>query len=124
MNSADSLFCCLMTSRVRFLETDESLVDAARTGSTEALAELYRRHADVVYRVAYSLLPETADAEDVLQDVFVGLPEALSRFDRSRPLEPWLKRVAARTALSRNRSARRREERAVVAVSLDRMHRQ
>jgi hypothetical protein len=50
------------------------------------------------------------NAEDVLHDVFVGLPEALRRYDERGRLEPWLKRVTARVALSRLRSQRPRQD--------------
>ena len=67
--------------------------------------------------VAYHLTRSAEDAEDVLHDVFVGLPEALRRYAERGALESWLKRVTARVALSRLRAARRRREVAIdVAV--------
>ena len=100
------------TARLTDPHGDEALlVEQARSGSTAALGELYARHGTAVYRLAYRLTASVPDAEDVLQDVFVGLPRALGSFDSARPLEPWLKRVAARTALMRLRArGRRREE--------------
>jgi RNA polymerase sigma-70 factor (ECF subfamily) len=50
------------------------------------------------------------DAEDVLHDVFVGLPEALGRYEERGNLTGWLKRVTARVALGRLRSRERRRE--------------
>lgn len=90
---------------------DDELIRSAAAGSESALAELYRRHAELVHRTAYRFLRDAAAAEDVLQEVFIGLPEALCRFDATRPLEPWLRRVAARAALSRLRSGSRRRQR-------------
>jgi thiol-disulfide isomerase/thioredoxin len=58
--------------------TDESMIDLAAAGSSDALSELYGRYSDLVFRVAYRLVPNRTDAEDVLQDVFIGLPEALA----------------------------------------------
>lgn len=86
---------------------DGTLAKAAAAGSRDALAELYRRHRPAVYRVAYTITGSLHDAEDVLQDVFVGLPRALRRYDEGGKFESWLKRVAARTALMRLRRARR-----------------
>jgi RNA polymerase sigma-70 factor (ECF subfamily) len=56
--------------------------------------------------VAFRLLASRADAEDVVHDVFVGLPEALRKYDERGRLESWLKRVTVRVALSRMRSER------------------
>src|SRR5688500_13564731 len=86
------------------------LVARAREGSAEALAALYTRYAPALMGVAYRLTGSAADAEDVLHDVFLGLPEALRHYDERGALESWLKRVAARVALSRVRARQRRRE--------------
>ncbi len=92
--------------------SDESggLVDGARGGRPEALASLYRAHGAALYRLAYRLTGTREDAEDVLHDVFVGLPEALARYEERGNLAGWLKRVTARVALGRVRSRKRRGE--------------
>jgi RNA polymerase sigma-70 factor (ECF subfamily) len=86
--------------------SDAELAAATRSGDMRALAGLYHRYAQTLMAVAYRLLQSREDAEDVLHDVFVGLPEALRKYDERGRLEPWLKRVTARVALSRLRSER------------------
>ena len=86
-----------------------SIVSAARTGDPAALAVLYRQFADAAMAVAYRLLLSRADAEDVVHDLFLGLPEALRKYDERGALGAWLKRVTVRLALSRLRSPSRRE---------------
>lgn len=89
--------------------TDAELVIATRAGETRALAGLYRRYSQALMTVAFRLLASRQDAEDVVHDVFVGLPEALRKYDERGRLEPWLKRVTVRVALDvlrRQRSAR------------------
>jgi len=83
------------------------VVQRVRQGSPESLAALYRLFADQILGTAYRILGNRADAEDVLQDVFVGLPEALSLYREEGRLAAWLRRVAARTALMRLRRQRR-----------------
>jgi RNA polymerase sigma-70 factor (ECF subfamily) len=90
--------------------TDAELAAATRAGDMRALASLYRRYAQTLMAVAYRLLSSREDAEDVLHDVFVGLPEALRKYDERGRLESWLKRVTARVALSRLRSERHGED--------------
>ena len=85
-------------------------IAAARAGSTDALGGIYRLHADMVFGAAYRITLSEADAEDVLQDVFVGLPEALRSYDERGTFASWLKAVAVRTALMRLRSQRRLRE--------------
>lgn len=89
--------------------TDAQLATHAVRGQADALAELYHRHARVMLAVAYRLLQSREDAEDVVHDVFVGLPEALRRYDEQGSLGPWLRKVTARVALMRLREATRHE---------------
>jgi RNA polymerase sigma-70 factor (ECF subfamily) len=91
-----------------------ALVEGARAGQREAVGELYNLYGDTVYRVALRLLNSAADAEDVVQDVFVGIGRSLLSFEGRGSLEGWIKRVTSRTALMRLRRQRSRNE-----ISLD-----
>ena len=86
------------------------LAALARSGDANALGALYARFSPGLMRLAWHLLGSAADAEDVLHDVFLGLPEALRLYDERGTLEAWLKRVTARVALTRLRTDRRRHE--------------
>lgn len=88
----------------------EALLKAVARGDSRGLEQLYGEHGDTVYRIAFRLTESAADAKDVLQDVFVALPEALHTFDARGSFEGWLKRVAARTSLMKMRTRRRRRE--------------
>jgi RNA polymerase sigma-70 factor (ECF subfamily) len=91
-----------------------ALVEGARAGEPEAIAELYDLFGATVYRVALRLMNSAADAEDVVQDVFIGLGRSLLSFEGRGSLEGWIKRVTSRTALMRLRWQRARNE-----ISLD-----
>lgn len=78
-----------------------------RLGSTEALAEAYRMHGTRIFQLAFRITGNRADAEDVLQDVFLGLQTALGQYRNEGRFGSWLGRVAARTALMRLRRGRR-----------------
>jgi RNA polymerase sigma-70 factor (ECF subfamily) len=87
----------------------ESVV-RARTGESEALAALYHRHGKRLFGLAWRLTGSRADAEDVVQDLFVGLPEALKRYEDRGRLDAWLRAVTVRLVLMRRRAERRRRE--------------
>jgi RNA polymerase sigma-70 factor (ECF subfamily) len=72
----------------------------------DRIEELYRRHASALMAVAYRLLMSQADAEDVVHDLFVGLPEALRRYEERGSMESWLKRIVVRLSLSKLRVRR------------------
>ena len=69
--------------------TPASSVTAARE-----LDELYRLHAAEVFRYAYAVLGNRADAEDVTQTTFVNALRALERGDRPRKPTNWLITIA------------------------------
>ena len=96
--------------------TDLRLVARVRAGEPDALGDLYNRYARPLLGLAERLLGPGQDAEDVLHDVFLGLPEALRQYAEQGNLEGWLKRVTARVALNRLRSHRRRNEFSLVAA--------
>ncbi len=92
------------------LNDTSQLATLARSGDADALGALYARFSPGLMRLAWHLLGSAADAEDVLHDVFLGLPEALRLYKEQGTLEAWLKRVTARVALTRLRTERRRHE--------------
>ncbi|MFQ5891036.1 MAG: RNA polymerase sigma factor [Gemmatimonadota bacterium] len=92
------------------LPVSAQLLADVRAGDREALSRLYRQYGDTVYRVAYRLTESSADAQDVTQDVFIALPEAIGSVRSPQSFEQWLKTVAVRTALMKLRWRRRRRE--------------
>jgi RNA polymerase sigma-70 factor (ECF subfamily) len=89
--------------------SERLLIEQASGGSNEALATLFQVHSALVHRVAYRLTLSADDAEDIVQDVFVGLPEALAAYGGRGAFDAWLRKVTVRTALIRLRSTRRRD---------------
>lgn len=89
------------------------LLSRIRAGQSEALGELYHRFAGSLGALAQRLTGSRQDAEDVVHDVFLGLPEALKHYDERGHFDAWLRRVTARVALTRVRIRQRRGERAL-----------
>ncbi len=75
-----------------------------------ALREETALAAPSLLTLAHRLTGERADAEDVVQDVFVGLPEAMRRYEDRGAFGAWLRRVTVRHALMRQRRAKGRRE--------------
>jgi len=99
-----------MHSPVSQSADERELVQRVQGGSTEALATLYARYGDRLMSLAYRITGSVADAEDVLHDVFLGLPRALAHYEERGQLLAWLRRLTARVALTRlRRGARGRE---------------
>ena len=85
---------------------EAELIARAEARDSDAIGALYDQYAPILYRVAYNLMGSAADAEDVVHDVFVGLPNALKTFQHRGSFAGWLKRVTSRVALMKLRSRR------------------
>jgi RNA polymerase sigma-70 factor, ECF subfamily len=83
---------------------DEALMAQICEGGREALAILFRRYAGLVRGVAYRVLRDASEADDLLQDVFVLIHRLCKTFDGSRsPAKFWILQMAYRRAISRRR---------------------
>lgn len=102
-------------------ETDAEIVSLARAGDSRGLSVLYERYAGGLLRVGERLLGSRADAEDLLHDLFVGLPELLGRYEHRGQLDAWLRSVTIKLALGQLRRDRNRDRVAELhEASLDR----
>ncbi|HMD77236.1 MAG TPA: sigma-70 family RNA polymerase sigma factor [Terracidiphilus sp.] len=67
------------------------------------LAALVERYSRLLFRVAHSVLRTRAEAEDVVQDVFVRVIERRRSLQGIRDMRVWLIRIAWNLALDRRR---------------------
>ncbi len=86
------------------------LFAALRRGNGEAIAAVYRDHAPALLRSIGAVLGDRSDAEDVVHDLFVGLPEAMVHYEERGAFGGWLRRIGMRMALTKLRSQERRRE--------------
>ena len=83
---------------------ERALIERCRRGDLGAFEELYRAHAGRLYSVALRLLGNTADAEDVLQEIFLAAHRKLDTFRGESALGTWLYRLATNLCLDHLRS--------------------
>jgi RNA polymerase sigma-70 factor (ECF subfamily) len=90
---------------------DVALMSRIREGDESAVAVLYDRHAAPLLALAYRLLGDRSDAEDVVLEALARVWREASRFDHTRgSLRAWLTVMVRSRALDAIR-ARRRSER-------------
>lgn len=84
-------------------QTDAELLLALKAGQTAALGVLYDRHAGLVHGLALKVLGNPQEAEDLVQDIFLGL--ARSSYDPQRgTLRTFLAVLTRSRAIDRMRS--------------------
>ena len=84
--------------------------DEEGRGSHSDLAEfdtLVEEHSDFVYNLAYRMMGNHEDAEDVAQDAFISAFRAYGRFRGESRASTWLYRITMNAALMRLRKDRR-----------------
>jgi len=82
----------------------------AKQGDQEAFEALVRGHEELAFRVAYLIVRDAAEAQDVAQEAFVRAYRSLNRFDAGQPFRPWLLRIVTNLAFNSHRGAKRRDE--------------
>ena len=84
--------------------SDEKLIAQICLENREAMADLFRRYARVVRGVAYRVLRDPYEAEDLLQDIFLLVQRLCRTFDSSKgPARFWILQMTYRRAISRRR---------------------
>jgi RNA polymerase sigma-70 factor (ECF subfamily) len=89
---------------------EAGLIAAAQRGDAGAFGMLVRTHQRTIYRLAYGLTRNAADADDLAQETFVRAYQAIGRFRVGEPMQPWLSRIAINLAFSMFRRRKRRPE--------------
>lgn len=83
--------------------SDTELAQRASQGDSHAFEAIMRRHNQLLFRTARSILRSDADAEDALQDAYLKAWRALAGFRDDARLSTWLARIVINEALSRLR---------------------
>lgn len=86
---------------------EPELLNAARLGDESAQARIYQCYSGRVLALAYRLMGQSADAQDITQESFIRCFDALHQYRGEAPFWAWLKQITIRMALSRMRSERR-----------------
>ncbi len=90
--------------------TDEALILAVRRGEIRAFDELYRRYADRLFAYVLRYVTDRAEAEDLLQEVFMTVLKDQALELRPGQVGGWFFTVAKNRALSRVRRRRTEEK--------------
>jgi RNA polymerase sigma-70 factor (ECF subfamily) len=89
-------------------QADLDLVERCRKGDLGAFEEVYRTHSRRLYGVAVRMLGNQADAEDMLQEIFLAAHRKMESFRGDSALGTWLYRLAVNLCLDYLRSRRGR----------------
>lgn len=81
--------------------SDHSIVRAVLTGDKDAYGELVRAHSATVFRVAFRIAGNEADAEEIVQEAFLRGYQRLESYEGRSAFGTWIYRIAVNCALNR-----------------------
>src|SRR5579884_4196237 len=91
------------------------LNDLAQTGAAERLAdpvtEIVREHSRMVFKIAYAVLRNHADAEDATQEVFMRVVRHIGKVGQLRDAKAWTARIAWNVSQERAKDRMKSERR-------------
>src|SRR5271156_4469410 len=86
---------------LRMDRKDQAAIRAVLAGDKEAYAALVVRHSGRLYRVAFRITGNQADAEDVVQEALLRGYRKLESFESRSDFGTWIYRIAVRCALDK-----------------------
>ena len=90
--------------------TDAELARSIAAGDQSAFVLLMRRHNQLLFRTARSILHDDRDAEDAVQDAYLQAYRAIAQFRGEARLSTWLTRIVVNTSIARARKRSRSAE--------------
>ena len=81
--------------------SDHSIVRAVLAGDKEAYGALVRAHSAAVFRVAFRITGNEAEAEESVQEAFLRGYQQLGSFEQRSSFGTWIYRIAVNCALNR-----------------------
>ncbi|ODA34842.1 MULTISPECIES: RNA polymerase sigma factor [Planctopirus] len=89
---------------------DQELMQRVLEGDRAAFSQVIELHQRAIYGFLRARLAQAADADDLVQEVFLRFYEARTRFDSTSLIRPWLLGIARNVLREWTRSVRRRRE--------------
>jgi RNA polymerase sigma-70 factor (ECF subfamily) len=87
--------------------SDDDLIALAQQRNEAAFTELMRRNSNSSFRLALSILKDTQDAEDEVQNSYLSAWRSIERFKGESRFSTWMTRIVTNQCLMRLRSLRR-----------------
>lgn len=85
------------------------LIKRCKNNEADAFNQLLSQYEGYLYRLCYSFTRNEEESLDMMQEVYIKVFRGLKNFDETRPLLPWLKRIAINTLISSSKKNSRNE---------------
>ncbi len=80
-------------------ENETHLIERVCSGDINAFQEIVERYKKKIYYIAYDIVGDFHEAEDISQEVFIKMFRALDRFRKDAKMSSWLYQITVNTAI-------------------------
>ncbi|MBK7631361.1 MAG: sigma-70 family RNA polymerase sigma factor [Ignavibacteriales bacterium] len=95
---------------------ESNLVELAKSGDRQALAQLVKNNEQTVYNFSYKICRDRDKAEHIMQETFFSMIKSLHQFDGNSKISTWLYRIVSNHCLM---LARKDKSRTFVSIDND-----
>lgn len=85
-------------------QEDRSLIEDTLNGNRKALEQLIKKHQPYIYNIAWKMVHNPVEAEDITQEVFIKVITNLSKFEGRSQFRTWLYRIVINHFMTVKRS--------------------
>ncbi len=83
------------------LQEDAGLVESYKNGSSQAMGQIVNKYKGTIYNIAYGMLGNVEDAEDITQEVFLRVCQKVSQFRFKCRFKTWLCRIVINLCINK-----------------------
>lgn len=94
------IFVLTQNFQIMTNKTDQELITSLQNGDEQAMDVLFRRHYSSICRAVYRILKDSNLAEDIAQEIFLGLWKKREKLNISTSVPAYLKRAAVNKSLN------------------------
>jgi RNA polymerase sigma-70 factor (ECF subfamily) len=90
-------------------EQERDLIKRCQNGNSQAMEQIVRQYQNQVYNIAYGILGNPEDAQDIAQDAFLSVWEKIGQFRFKSRFSTWLYRIVTNLCINERNRQRRRQ---------------
>ncbi len=87
-------------------EAAVKLISRCKRNDEDAYTQLLSQYEAYLYQICYNYTRSKEEALDMMQEVYIKIFRGLKTFDETRPLLPWMKRIAINTMINHSKKNR------------------
>lgn len=99
--------------------TDRNLVTSLRSGNTKAFEVLFYRYRIPIFNLAYRMVGNKEEAQDLTQETFIKVLKGIDTFDSERNFFSWLYKIATNVCLDHLRKQSRQPKKSSEPMDID-----